>query len=142
VARNNLFSFYYSEIVCFFAQNGGFEKIIYVLKNKEKVSFDLIHISFFILSQCSTLLHKDYACYLGNEIKENIFNFINELNNNELRNLKKESLDLINKVLKIFLNVLYNKEERMHILEQFNINFSVKMLKSSSLEKRISVHIL
>ncbi len=106
------------------------------------MSFDLIHIAFFILSQCSALLHKEYLCYLGNEIKDNIFNLINELNNNELRNLKKESLDLINKVLKIYLNVLYNKEERLQILDQFNINFSVKMLKSSFLEKRISVHIL
>ena len=93
-----------------------------------------------ILSQCSSLFHKEYACSLGIEIEQKIYNLINEMSQNDLRNLKKELLDIINRVLKIFLNALYNnKEEKMKILENFNINFSIKMLKSSFLEKRISV---
>lgn len=126
----------------FLAEIGGFEKIINLLDNNEKPNQEIVHIIFYIFSQCSSLFHKEYAAKLGNELKNKIFNYINDLSQNELRNLKKETLDLINKVLKLFLNVLHNKDDKNRILQNFNISFSIKMLKSSFLEKRISVNFI
>jgi hypothetical protein len=93
---------------------------------------------FNILSQSSFLLHKEFIKSVAPVIKEKIFNYLNEMTQNELRSIRKDTLELIMKVLKLYLGLTMEREEREEKLNQFTIMFAVKMLKSTFLDKRIA----
>ena len=70
-------------------------------------------------------------------MKNNVISFLNDLTQNEMRNIKKDTIDVILKVLKFYLNFTVGAEEKNKIIEKFSITFSTKMLKTSFLDKRI-----
>ena len=111
--------------------------MVTILANKEKPNGDIVCLCFNILSQCSSLFHKEYIKKIGEEMKNNVVSYLNDLTQNELRNIKKDTIDVILKVLKFYLNFTLCVEEKNKILEKFNITFSTKMLKTSFLDKRI-----
>ena len=137
IARNNSFSFYFALLLTEFSKIGGFEKMVEILTIKEKPHGDIVCLCFNILSQCSSLFHKEYIKKIGHEMKNNVISFLNDLTQNEMRNIKKDTIDVILKVLKFYLNFTVGAEEKNKIIEKFSITFSTKMLKTSFLDKRI-----
>lgn len=116
---------------------GAFEKMIDVLSSKSRPSPELIHLIFYIFSNCGGYLHRDFIKQLGPNLQIRIFNYLSEMSQNELRNIKKDTLDIITKVLKFYLGLTHGVEERNRIIEEFSIKFSLKMIKTTFLEKRI-----
>jgi hypothetical protein len=138
VGRNNTFSYFFVRMLNFFAELGGFEKMVNLLASTEKPSTDLIHLVFYVLGVSSNNFHKEYVKQIGNNLHENIFSYLNDMSQNELRNLKKETFDIITKVLKFYLGLTIGNEARNKILEKFSISFGIKMIKTTYLEKRIT----
>jgi len=120
-----------------FAEMGGFDKMIDTLSNTNRPSPELVHFIFFVFSNCGATFHRDYVKQLGPQLQSKIFKYLNDLNQNELRNIKKDTLDIITKVLRFYLGLTLGSEERNRIIEEFSITFSLKMIKTNFLEKRI-----
>jgi len=118
---------------------GGYETMLKVLKSKDKPSPDLVTIIFQIFGQSGYLLHRDYINFLSPIMFDNISYYLKEMNQNDLRNIKKDTIDLITKILKRYYigKSKDSAEERNKIIENFGVAFAIKMLKTTFLEKRI-----
>ncbi len=142
VAKSNSFSFYFALLISNFAALGGFESLLNLLKkdaeSKEKLNAELLYYIFNFIGGASSLFHKEYIKILAGIMKENVIKYLNELSQNDLRNMKKETIELITKVLKYYLSFTLSPEERNEVVENFGLSFSLKMLKTSLLDKRIS----
>ena len=142
VAKNSNFSFYFALLINNFAALGGFESLLNLLKkdgdSKEKLNAELLYYIFNFIASASSLFHKEYLKILAGIMKENVIKYLNELSQNDLRNMKKETIELITKVLKYYLSFTLSQEERNEVVENFGLSFSLKMLKTSLLDKRIS----
>jgi len=121
-----------------FAHLGGFENLINYLSPSENTQLDLNLISFifYILDKCAFLFHKDYVKKLALDIQERIFKFLNEMSHDQLRNIRKDTLESINKVLKFFLGKNSSEEEVKKVLDEFSLNFSLRMIKTEFFDKR------
>ena len=141
IGRSYAFSYFYGRILNFFCKNQGYEKIIGFFNAKEKnyiLNQDLAQTSLIIIGSSSGLLHRDYIKdYLLQSLLTNTTDYLSNLSQAELRNVKKDTIDMMLKILRYYLNFT-NFPERVEILEKFNIGFSIKMLKTSILDKRIS----
>jgi ubiquitin C-terminal hydrolase len=133
------FSFFYSQLLYKFCDVDGYTRIINAIVNADlPTHHELINIIFSILNNSCYLLHKDYLKILSPLLHSNTINYINNMNQNELRNIKKETLDLITKVLRFFLYFEVPVDQIDAEIEKFILNFSLVMLKTNFLEKRIS----
>ncbi len=137
MARGINFSYYYAKVLKDFCQTKGFENMLNSLSHKNRPSPDLVHTFFFLLNSSVSLLHKEYIKELAPEMLRLTSSYLTEMTQNELRNLKKESIDLITKTLRTFLSHSENAEESAQIIENFRISVAIKMLKTTFLEKRI-----
>jgi len=140
IGKSNSFSFYFALLINNFASLGGFESLLALLKKdtKDKLNPELLYYIFNFIASASSLFHKEYVIILANIMKENVINYLNELNQNDLRYMKKETIELITKVLRCYLSYTLSQEERNEVVENFGLSFSLKMLKTSLLDKRIS----
>lgn len=140
IGKSSSFSYYYATLIANFAALGGFESLLNLLhKNaKEKINSELLYYIFHFISNSSSLFHKEYIKQLSELMKENVISYLNDLNQNDLRNMKKETIELITKVLRYYLSYSLSVEERNEVVENFGLSFSLKMLRTSLLDKRIS----
>ncbi len=69
--------------------------MVRILANKVKPHGDIVCLCFNILSQSSSLFHKEYIRQIGEEMKNNVVSYLNDLTQNELRNIKKDTIDVI-----------------------------------------------
>lgn len=90
-----------------------------------------------ILSLCSSYLHKQYLILLGKPLIENAKQYLANLTLTDLRNIKKESFDLIINCIKFYLGIIETPERKTEIVEDISINLSIKLIKTTFLEKRI-----
>jgi hypothetical protein len=137
IGRNNYFSFYYCMLITEFIKIGGVDRIIKLIGQKERPSVECVHYVAVVLNYFYSLLHRDYINEIGVELKENFINFLSDFSEKEIRNIKKDTIDVILKILKTILALTIGIEERNKLLEKINITFSTKMLKTTFLEKRI-----
>jgi len=136
IGRGNNFSYYYALILKNFAEIGGFEKLAENMC-KVKLNGELIHTIYYIFSCAFSYLHKDYINLVAEKITQSAFAFIKDLNSTELRNIKKDTIEMIIKVLKIYLSVSKDPVEKNRIIENFSISSSLRMIKTTFLDKRI-----
>ena len=144
IGRSNNFNYYYNLLINHIGQQGFLEDIINSLQSqktednkKENVSNEVICLGFYILRNCADYLFKNYALKLASMLKEKAFDFPNSLSNENIRGIKKESIEIISETLKKYLGILYDSESiGNEVYEQFEMNFDMKMIKTTSLEKR------
>ena len=118
-----------------FAESDGFDKLLKILHNKP--NNEVVHTIFGILNSSINYLHKDFIVLIGEEVYTSANVFLKDLSSNELRSMRKDTLEVINKVLKSYLCASKGKEEGSRIIEEFSISTAIKFLKTSSLDKRI-----
>jgi hypothetical protein len=140
IAKSMSYSLYYALLISEFASNKSYEKMLNLLHktNAEKPNPELIYFIFLFFGFSSTILHKEFLIQLSFDMKENVISYLKDLSEKDLRNMKKETIEIIQKVLQYYLSFSMSVSERSSIIESFSISFSLKMLKSSLLDKRIS----
>jgi len=136
IGRQPDFSFYFTILLMDFAQMNGFEILIRNLSPEENATLDLINLTFYIVDKCCHLFHIDYIKQIGPKIQTNIFKFLNEMSLDQLRNIKKETLESILKVLRFLLSKNLDNKEMNSVLEKFSLNFSLRMIKTDFFDKR------
>ena len=137
---NNKFFYHYACLLKLIEQENGFSEFIEILKDKP--NSEEIYTIFFILTCCFPYLHKGYFIENSNLIKTSLLDYINGLNEKEMRNLPK---DLTVIVLSLLYNISeYNKDENdnnktnsINIYDEVTITLSLKTIKTSIFDRRL-----
>ena len=137
IGKGANFSYYYAMLLNNFAISGGFEEIIKILTDKP--SSDEVLNAFSIFKGALGYLHKDFFVEFREAINSSVFKFINELSANEMRNLKKDLIDLITEVLTKIkeITAMPNDQSTAEMINELTISISLKMIKTSIFDKRL-----
>lgn len=156
VGRANQFNYYFAMLLKKFAEYRGFDSLLAkatdAMNNLDKEnSIDLIQFVFQIFEIALNYFHKLFLL----ETTEKLFiigkTFLKAVNDSGVKNVKKDTLDIISRVLKTFNNrsvkIFFtgNKNSGNNVTLNFNygeveqllLSCSVKLIKSGSLDKRI-----
>ena len=131
------FSYYFAKLLKIMADNGNFEEMINILKDKPTP--DEIYNIFFILMHCISFIHKGYFNENYNIFKNAYFDMMDSLSSKDMRSsFQKEVVDLANNFF-IKINYLISKNKNIQNLDMNDINLTLalKMLKSSIFDKKI-----
>lgn len=137
IARQGIFSYYFVQLLSEFAKIDGFTIIINKLKSKE-INFEVLQLIFYILSSAFPHLHRDYIILLSKELEENTLNLLRNISDKDLRMVKKETTDLMLVVLRNYLKVSKGSDESNSVIDNFNLSFALRLLKTNFLDKRIA----
>lgn len=137
VARQGIFSYYFVQLLSEFARIDGFNIIINKLKSKE-INFEVLQLIFYILSSAFPHLHRDYLIVLSKDLEENTLNLLRNITDKDLRMIKKETTDLMLVVLRNYLKVSKGSDESNAVIDNFNLSFALRLLKTNFLDKRIA----
>ena len=134
--NNDNFYYYFALLLKKMADNGYFEEMMNILKDKPTV--EEVYNIFFILMYCTSYIHKDYFQENYNIFKKAFFNMMDNLSSKEVRNLHKEVIDIINSFfIKINYVISPNKNIQKTNIDEMNLELSIKMIKSSIFDKKI-----
>ena len=130
------FSYYFSKLLKLIADNGYFEEMLKILK--EKPSAEEIYNIFYILMNCTSYLHKEYFKRNYELFKEAYFDMMDNLSTKEIKNMQKEITELCNKFfIKINYTLSDNKTMKKEVMDDINLTLNLKMIKSSKFDKVI-----
>jgi len=137
---NNKFFYHYACLLKLIEKENGFSKFIEILKDKPNT--EEIYTIFFILTCCFPYLHKGYFIENSDILKTSLLDYINSLNEKEMRNLPK---DLTTIVLSLLYNISEynidendsNKSNSINIYDEVTITLSLKTIKTSIFDRRL-----
>jgi len=98
---------------------------------------DMLHIALQILVRCAPNFHLDYIKIIANKVWKNLFQYFSVISPNDLRNLKKETIDVFFKTVSYFSKYVDEKDSKQASLENFSFYFAIQMIKTGSLDKKI-----
>ena len=131
--KNGNFSYYYACLLKKIEKDGGFENFLNILRNK--ANSEEVETIFTIYLNSLDYIHDDY--FEENKVlcKDSFINYLNNLDDKEIRKFPEEIIDLAKKLFtKIFKGK--NDTNQLSIEEEINLNYSLKKLKTSIFDKR------
>ena len=150
IGRIDNYEYYFNCMLNEFGNLNGFDIMIkYIEENinkndndKENNNYDnslVIKLIFSIFKIALPFLYKPLFDKYCEKLSNIIFNYVNSMSNNDLRNMKKETIDLMTDILKQCSKMSNNdKTKKKYLIEEFSLNFAIKMLKTDFLDKRTS----
>ena len=126
IGKSGKFSYYFAWLLKKMEQEGDFEEFIKILENKPN-SDEIINI-FNILLSSMDYIHIDYFEENKKIFKDSFMNYINNLDDQYLRNIPTNIIEIGTNFLKIIFN--------NNIEEEINLNISLKMITSTLFDKR------
>ena len=145
IGRYINYEYYYNLMLIEFGNLNCFDIMLnYInnLKNENDKKVDNSEIVLFIFVFFKIVfgyLYKPLIKELSQKLYKCFLDYVNNLSVNDLRNIKKETSDLMSEVLKLYSNVNgFNNEDKnnKYLIEIFSLNFAIKMLKTNFLDKR------
>ena len=139
VGRYKNYEYYYNLMLIIFGNLNCFDIMLnYInnLKNENDKKVDNSEIVLFIFSFFKNVfeyLYRPFIKELSQKLYKCFLDYVNNLSVNDLRNIKKETSDLMSEVLNLYLNEDNNNK---YLIEIFSLNFAIKMLKTNFLDKR------
>ena len=138
IGKNENFQSYFALFLKKVEKEGSFTKFIEILEDKPNA--EEIYNIFFILLHSFSYIHKDYFKENANKIKNSLVNFINGLDNKELRNLPKDLTDIVSELLKKIVSDSNDKEsekELEDLYDEMTLTLSLKTIKTSIFDRRL-----
>ena len=131
-----IFSYYFAKLLKLMADNGYFEEMLKILKDKPTP--DEIYNIFYILMNCTSFIHKEYFKKNYELFKNAFFDMMDNLSSKEMRSMQKEVNELCNNFfIKINYILSENKTMKAENMNDINLTLSLKMIKSSKFDKVI-----
>jgi hypothetical protein len=132
---NENFSYYFAKLLKTMDDNGYFDKMIDILKDKPTVE-DLYNI-FSILMNCTSYIHKDFYKENYDIFKDAYFKVMDNLSTKEMRNVQKEVKEMTGNFFMKINYLISPKEDSSLFMDEINLISSLKMIKSSIFDKKI-----
>ena len=140
LGKDNQFFYYYACLLKLIEKDNGFPEFIEILKDKPNT--EEIYTVFYILTCCFPYLHKGYFIENSNILKTSLLDYINNLNEKEMRNLPKDLtmiiLALLNNISEF--NTSENEDDKsnsINIYDEVAITLSLKTIKTSIFDRRL-----
>ena len=130
------FSYYFAKLLKKMADNGFFEEMLDILKDKPTAE-ELYNI-FYILMNCSSFIHKEYFKRNYMIFKNAFLDMIENLSSKEMRSFQKEVTDLAsNFFITINYTISQNKNSKNEDMDEIYLTLAFRMIKSSIFDKKI-----
>ena len=138
IGKSDDFQSYFAIFLKKIENEGSFSKFIEILEDKPNA--EEIYNIFFILLHSISYIHRDYFKENANKIKNSLVNFINGLDNKEMRNLPKDLIDIVSELLKKIIaynNDKDNEREFEDLYDEMTLTLSMKTIKTSIFDRRL-----
>ena len=134
--KNQLFSYNFAKLLKKMADNGFFEDIIKILKDKP--SIDDLKVIFSILMYSANFIHKEYFKQNYIVFKNAYLEVVEKLSTKDLKESQKQIVDLFGAFFIMINYILKRTINPSNVLiDEINLNVSIKMMSSSSFDKII-----
>ena len=138
LVKSEEFEAYFALFLKNIENEGCFTKFIEILQDKP--NSEEIYNIFYILLHSFSYIHKDYFRENSSIIKNSLINFINSLDNKEMRNLQKDLIDIVTELLKKIsaysdANDKDNSFEDLY--DELTLTLSIKTIKTSIFDRRL-----
>jgi hypothetical protein len=139
VARNELFSYNYANMLLFLIKEDFFNKTLSSIGTKDSnFTPRLIALLFSCIKYAFPYLHLDLVKTVAVSINRNIRKYLDNINEENLISFNKEDLDTIVQVCKLAFSCLYKDKAEVNLqLEQIYCLYSVRTLRLNSVQKKI-----
>ena len=143
IGRSSNYEYFFNLMLNEFGNLNGFDIMLKFIEDnqnnddKEKKNDDIIMLIFYIFKIAFPFLYKPIFLKYYENLSKDISDYVNNLSNQDLRNVKKETIDLMLDLLKKYSNII-TKDKNLYIIETISLNFAIKMLKTEYLDKRTS----
>ena len=138
IGKDKNFEIYYAIFLKKMENENFFSKFIEILQDNPNA--EEIYNIFYIFINSFSYIHKDYFKENSSIIKNSLTNFINNLDDKEMRNLPKNLLDIISYLLtKIssYSSDGENDKEFIDLYDEITLTLSVKTIKTSIFDRRL-----
>ena len=130
------FCYYFAQLLKKLADDGEFENMINILKDKPTV--DELYTIFFILMNSSSYIHNEFFKENFDIFKNSYYEVMNNLSSKEMRTSQKEMEDLAgNFFIKINYLISPNENSQKVYMDEIRLTLSLNMIKSSIFDKKI-----
>ena len=130
------FSYFYGILLKKMADDGYFEEVVSILKDKPTV--DEIYNIFFTLMNSTSYIHRDFYKENCDIFKNAFFDMMENLSSKEIRFSQKDLIDLsTNFLIKVNYVVSPNNDSSKKYIDEINLTLALKMIKSSVFDKKI-----
>ena len=155
IGKSENFSYHFNCLLNEFGNLNGFDIMLNYIQNqknennnnknnsnneleKQNYNNDILVLIIYIIKTAMPYLYKPLLLNYSKKLSEIILKYFDDITQNELRNLKKETIDLMSDILGECSEILlkYKKIDNSNLLETFNLKLAIKMLKTSILDKR------
>ena len=134
------FEYMFAKYLKLIEKDNGYEKLLDILKDNP--SIDEIYNVYFYLYKCLPYLHKEFYIQNSELIKTVCINYINNLDEKNMRKLPKELNELVSNLI-YQINLLINKNkdkeknDDLDIYDEMTLAFAMKSLKTSIFDFRL-----
>ena len=138
IGKNEDFQSYFALFLREIEKEGSFTKFIEILEDKPNA--EEIYNIFFILLASFSYIHRDYFKENANKIKNALINFINGLDNKEMRNLPKDLIDIVSELLKKIISYNNDKDSEKEfedLYDEMTLTLAMKTIKTSIFDRRL-----
>jgi len=134
----NQFYYIYAKFLKLIEKNNGYDELLEILKNNPNT--EEIYNTFYILLRSFPFLHSGYFLENGNCIKSSCINYINSLDEKNIRKIPKELNNLVSKLIYQINEYSYKEEkesEGIDIYDEITLAFAMKSIKTNIFDYRL-----
>ncbi len=140
--RKNLVFGQFINFVNYFAELGGFDAILDILKqgndtDDNKAPLDLVSIMTAPFKNCNLIFSATFTEHFVTSVKEIVFQRIRNMSEKEIKEIDKEVVSKVLNDIKDFLNLHYTEAQTSELVESNQLFMAHRFLKSTYLEKRL-----
>ena len=138
VGKTENFSYYFACLLKKMENEGDFEKFIKIIN--EKPNQEELFTIFTIYLNSLDYIHSQYFEQNQEILKNSFFDYIENLDDKEIRTLPRELIELSTKFLSKICerNKTKEKKQKINIEEEVELKYAFKIIKSSNFEKRLN----
>ena len=127
------FYYYFAILLKRMADDGYFEKMINILK--EKPNQEELYNIFYILMNCTFYIHKDFYKINYEIFKNAFYNMMENLSSKDMRSFHKDVIELANNFFIKINHLIYHN--KMWDMNEINLTLAIKMIKSPIFDKKM-----
>ena len=132
------FSSLYLDLMKEFGKAGGFQMIIEkVMTQKKVLSVELLFAYIELMASPHNLYHRAYIIEAVAPFVENVFNYMAEIPDEQLRNVKREKLDYAIAQMELLFRRTYTAKTKSEQGIRLKVAIALSLLRSELLERRI-----